>query len=237
LVSALDWAARGGNTQVVRMLLEAGDDIKEPPGRFEEVLHYAISSDRKEIALAMLNSGVNVNAYNGGALTFALVQAHEEFVQRLIAAGADVNAGNGWPICYASDRGQEAVVRVLVEAGADVNLMGDGQPMSMQAASCLLYMKITEMFIVHGIQLTGPALRCASARGHEGVARVLIEAGASVDLKGGKGETTLQVAVRSGRTKIVQMLVTAGAQVDSGNGWALRIKPYRFCLSKIINGP
>jgi ankyrin repeat protein len=221
LVSAMEWAAKGGNTQVVRMLLEAGGDIKEPPGRFEKSLHHAISSDRKEIALAILNSGVDVNACNGEALTLALARGHTELVPKLVAAGVDVNAGKGWAICYASNRGQEAVVRMLVEAGADVNLTNDGQPTALQAASCLGYTKIVEMLVAAGAQVNsgnGRALLDALARGHEAVVHALIEAGACVNLDEGYA---LQMASCQGYTEMIQMLVTAGAKVTSVNGQAL----------------
>jgi ankyrin repeat protein len=226
LVSALDWAAMGGNTQVVRMLLEGGGDIKEPPGRFEKSLHHAILSNHKKIALAMLKSGVDVNASNGEALTLAVVHGHKELIPRLLAAGAlDVNARNGWAIRYASNRGQAGVVRVLVEAGADVNLTSGGQPTAVEAALRLGYTEIAEMLVVAGARVNsknGRALRYASARGHEEVVHGLIEAGASLESVGNSGETALVAASYYGRTRIVQMLVAAGARVNSNNGRALR---------------
>jgi hypothetical protein len=58
------------------------------------------------------------------------------------------------------------------------------------------------------------ALRNASAGGHEGAVHVLIEAGASVDLKSRWEQTALQIASCSRYAIIVQMLVAAGAQLD-----------------------
>jgi hypothetical protein len=55
LASALGWAVRVGNIQVVRMLLEAGGDIKEASGRFEMSLYHAIWSSI-HISMRILNS-------------------------------------------------------------------------------------------------------------------------------------------------------------------------------------
>ena len=55
----------------------------------------------------------------------------------------------------------------------------------------------------------GWALYSASSEGHEGVVRILIEAGAAVNRKF-LGQTALMGALRHCHVKIVQMLLDAG---------------------------
>ena len=58
-------------------------------------------------------------------------------------------------------------------------------------------------------------LSIAACYGHTDVARLLLEAGAGVDLKSNCGRTPLSWAAANGHSEVVESLLQAGAEVDS----------------------
>ena len=66
------------------------------------------------------------------------------------------------------------------------------------------------------------ALMLASYKGHCGVAKLLIEIGAQVDLQNNNGSSSLMKASQNGHSEIVKLFYKYGAQVDmqNKNGWS-----------------
>jgi uncharacterized protein len=87
-------AGRGGNDEIILLLLEHGADPKGVEGSMGP-LHYAAANCGPAVLRAMLARGANPNAKDLGAntpLMFAAVAGKADNVRVLIAAGADVNA-------------------------------------------------------------------------------------------------------------------------------------------------
>ena len=61
------------------------------------------------------------------------------------------------------------------------------------------------------------ALIIAAQKGHEAVARLLLEKGASVDAADKDGNTALIWASMEGREAVVKLLIEKGASVDKAN--------------------
>jgi ankyrin repeat protein len=210
-------AARCGNVEMMQVLLNArtnhqysGADPLEDGWALEEA---AIQGDVR-ITQMLLEAGDNATSQFSGPLLLATRHGHKENVIALVAAGADVDAQNGRAIQLASFAGNEWMVQVLIEAGASVNLKDEMGKTALQVALDLGYTKIVQMLITAGAEVH-EALRCALASGQERAIRVLIEAGVDVNLiVKSTGETALQITSRSGYSKIVQMLIAAGAGVD-----------------------
>jgi ankyrin repeat protein len=80
---------------MIQMLLKAGDNIHEAPGRFRRSLLLATKHGHKEILTALLAAGADPNAWSGQAIQCASSAGNEVLVRVLIAGGADVNSGNG----------------------------------------------------------------------------------------------------------------------------------------------
>jgi uncharacterized protein len=151
----LSIAAYRGQTEIVRLLLEAG-------ATFEiGVFHAAISesNDNTEIVQVFIDHGVEIDKKadtgNGHtALMFAAEFGHIEVGKLLLANGADINAVdnlNDPALNVAAFHGQLEFAKMLVEMGAELNVNGYGGR---------------------------TALGHAISRGHEDVAAFLREAGA-----------------------------------------------------------
>ena len=91
----LIYAAMFGNVDLVRVLLEAGDNLNRANANGHTALHYAASNGQLGMCLLLLNWGAKVGAKNVKKDT---------------------------PLHYAALSGHLAVVKLLVERGANVRL-------------------------------------------------------------------------------------------------------------------
>jgi ankyrin repeat protein len=230
--SALEEAVKKRNTGVVRMLLDAADDIRETASRFGNSLPLAVSQGDRDLIIALLDAGADPNAKDEGglALIFASGTGDAEMARILIKAGADVDAQYGQALREASHRDDEEIICILLAAGAAVSLELYGGT-ALGIASHRGCTKIVKMLLDAGADVNavnGRALREASYRGHEEIVHVLLEAGAAMDMEQ-YGKMALGVAACHGYTKIAKLLLHAGADVDAGCGWALHEASSKGC--------
>jgi ankyrin repeat protein len=207
--SALEKAVKEHDTHVVQMLLDAADDIRETVSRFGKSLQVASAAGHEGVVRMLIVAGADVNRkYDGEtALEAASRSGHAKIVSMLLDAGAD----HGYALYYSSVQGYEDVVCILIGAGANVNIQCDGKT-ALEAASRSGHAKIVSMLLDAGAD-HGYALYHSSVRGYEDVVCILIGAGADVNKKC-YGETALESALHSGHTKVVKMLLDAGAYDD-----------------------
>jgi ankyrin repeat protein len=88
------FAARTGNVDAARMLLEAGVDVNETKPDGASALVVAAHSAQEKVALFLLEKGADPNAAGAGytALHAAVLRSLPQLVDALIARGANVNA-------------------------------------------------------------------------------------------------------------------------------------------------
>ena len=97
--SELIVAARDGETDTVRKLLETGANVHAKDDRGETALRWAALNGHSEIVRVLLNAGSDVYAedkYGFTALMEAARHRPTETVKVLLDAGADVNAKTTW---------------------------------------------------------------------------------------------------------------------------------------------
>ena len=110
----LMWASNGGHSDIVRVLLEKGADIKGA------IFH---TGNNTEIANLLLDHGADVNERKGDEtpLMLAAEKGYTEFARLLLDRGADVNARttyNGTVLNTAKKYGHPDILLMLEKAGA-----------------------------------------------------------------------------------------------------------------------
>src|SRR5262249_30183418 len=120
-------AAKNGDKEVLRSLLQKGANVNATEGDGTTALHWASYSDDLEAADLLIRAGAKVNAANdlGATPLWAACQnGSEAMVRRLLAAGANPNAKlvAGETLVMAAARvGNAGVVEQLLAKGADPN--------------------------------------------------------------------------------------------------------------------
>jgi ankyrin repeat protein len=125
--SALEYAVRNGNREIVQALLWAKVDVNARDGEGQTVLMLLSEETTDEIVWDLINAGAKVNLHDKDGDT-ALISVAEvnnvEALKVLLDAGAKVNGTNNngeTALILAAGSGLVHNVRALILAGADVN--------------------------------------------------------------------------------------------------------------------
>ena len=160
----------------------------------ETLLHYACRGNHLKLVRHLVNNNLcdleATNSLGQTALFYACYDGHESIVKELISGGANVHAldhEGAAPLHFATFAGHLAIVKLLVENNADPGLIS----------------------FVH----TTP-LHNASIKGHSACVAYLLSKGVPVDLNP-NGITALHEAALHGHIGIAQLLIAAGASVNS----------------------
>lgn len=193
-------AVSEGNPEIVELLISKGADVNAK-GQFDRVaLHYA---NKKGMAKILLAHGALVDAptnYGETPLHWAAKGVNSfgkqvdlvEFAETLIANGADVNKKTGegrsyrTPLSYAAEANNLPIARVLLAHGADVE-GGGSSPLSYAGANG----DFVEM------------------------AQLLVENGAKVNTPSPTGWYPLMTAAGRGNIKVVNYLLSQGADPNA----------------------
>lgn len=180
--------------------------------------------------LQLLAAGAAINSRDAAGRTSVMAATHGnqvETVQALIAAGADINLQDNRqdnPFLYAGAEGLLAILKLTIAAGANPKLTNRfGGTALIPAAErgpvevVAELLNHTDVEIDHVNNLGWTALLEAIILGDGGpvrteVVRLLIEAGADVNLADGQGVTPLAHARQRGYTAMIELLEAAGAE-------------------------
>jgi uncharacterized protein len=120
-------AAKQGDADQVRQLLDQGAAVAEPDQAGESALLIAALAGHADIIALLLERGADIESRNKGGLTAlhaAAYGGHVEVVELLIERGADVNATKNFyhmaPLHAAAEEGHKEVVELLLAHGADI---------------------------------------------------------------------------------------------------------------------
>ena len=122
--TALYYAARFGEHELVKILLEAGAVINTATNDGCTPLYIAAQNGREAVVRGLVEAGADVNkAVDNGAtpLHVAAHNGHEAVARGLVEAGADVNKATddgATPLCIATVKCHRAIARLLTDAGA-----------------------------------------------------------------------------------------------------------------------
>lgn len=194
-------AARGGDLLEVRRLLGLGASVTVADGNGETALIAAARARHFEVAEVLIAAGADVNARDRADETAYLLATSEvgrdaralAFLRLTLRNGADIrslDSYRGTGLIRAADRGYVEIVQELLTtriAIDHVNRLG--------------WTALLEAIILGG----GDAA-------HTEVVRILVAAGADVNLADGGGVSPLQHAISRGHGEIAAILRAAGAR-------------------------
>jgi ankyrin repeat protein len=211
----LHGAVFGGETEIVKLLLDRGADVNAVDSNSgasgETALHIASQGEAKsapDIVGLLLGSGADVNVKDDEGTT-PLMNAldHREIALMLLAQGADVNLrnqGGNTAVMYAGARHLTGMIQILVRKGADINAQNNAGATALMNSSGAID-SVDDPDTIQAILDNGAdpnkfdhdgytALMYAAQQGLNGATRVLIAAGADPGKRNKEGKAALQLA-------------------------------------------
>lgn len=185
---ALYEAIPQGDVIKVKELINKGADVNAvDPIIHKPLLIHAISSNKEEVALALLEAKANPNAGGAGfsdtpPLYFAINQRAPNIVRSLIKHGANVNQElslGGSLLMKAVNIGNLEIIKALVDAKADLNVwdLNNYTPL----------MRVVEL-------------------GNTELVALFIEHGAKTTMRNSDGLTAMDIAKKSGNQQVIDVL-------------------------------
>jgi ankyrin repeat protein len=234
------FAARSGDAESARLLLEAGARVDEALPNGMTALVEAAHSGQHAVAMLLLEKGANPNAGEVGytALHAAVLRGGLDLVRSLLAHGADPNLRmtkgtpvrrnsedfelpatliGSTPYFLAAKFLETDIMRALAGAGADTRLtMKSGETPLMAAAGSGASPQTDRrgLSVLDGGKVEDERLVVEAV----GAA---IAHGADVNAASTSGDTALHAAALLGYDRVIEQLVRAGARLDARNAKGL----------------
>lgn len=216
--TALAWAVRADDLEIARLLLDAGANPNAANRNGVSPLWLAATNRNVAMIEALVKAGADPKTKLPGGETILMTAArtgNPDAVRLLIDRGADTSARESTygetALIWAAAANHPEAARVLIDHGAEVN-----------ARSKLLeYPK--DRFGLEGVITVLPRgswtpLMYAARQGSLAVARVLVEAGADLNLKDPEGTTALVLAILNLHFDTAALLVEKGADPNLADG-------------------
>jgi ankyrin repeat protein len=215
-------AAKGGNREALRSLVQRKADVNATDADGTTALHWASYHDDLESADLLIRAGAKVNASNDlGAtpLWNASLNGSAAMVRRLLQADANPNlvllSGES-PLMTASRSGSPGVVEQLLAKGADVNARAARGQTPLMWATAQKHVEVVKVLLAHGADVHA---RSATWRQVMAVPpHGLLEY--NRDIPHGS-DTALMFAARVGDLASARLLVSAGANVNDRDAWGV----------------
>lgn len=240
--TAILFAAQSGDTESVRVLLDAGADVNDTAADGRSALVLATFSGHPDTARALVDAGADVNADGAGytPLHAAALRGDLATVQALLARGADPDRslakgspvrrfGSQWalstpmtggtPLMVAAIYLELDIMRALLAAGASPDVaLADGTTPLLAAAGISVEHEArpSDLERWNMVDSDNPPVPRDKAEVIDAV-RLLVDAGAAVNHANDAGDTALHAAAASGHTPLIQLLADAGATLDVKN--------------------
>jgi ankyrin repeat protein len=225
--TALQAAVKVDNLELVELLLEVGADVRARTDQEDglQLLCTALSNQSYELAQLLLDNGADPNESSDfeSPLMIAVDNGAVEMIRCLILAGADVNRRPDGMTALetAAGHGREDIVSLLIDEGATLD--GIDGTMALERAVLSDSIEVVKLLLVKGVSPNRPPATPYDSREsalyqavtgqvfNVDMLRLLLHHGADAKEYGG---ICLQKAARNGSRDAVQILLTAGADVN-----------------------
>ncbi|KAL5266150.1 hypothetical protein ACHWQZ_G006711 [Mnemiopsis leidyi] len=226
--TALQVASHQGFQAVVEELIKAGADLEIKDDDGDNALHYAAFGNEPGAAMLLIENGADINASNGNgctALHVAANKGHRDMVSCLIDGRADLNLKDAYgdtPLHDAIAKERNEIVKLLIDAGADLQIPNDRgfnalHHGALKGNSGAVQFLVEQEGLVDIKKEDGfSALHLAALNNHKSVAEIMIKDGnCDINIRNGRLQTPLILAVSQGHTAIVELLVEYDCEVDA----------------------
>ncbi|CAE7610997.1 unnamed protein product [Symbiodinium sp. CCMP2592] len=210
-------AARGGDAEAVRFLLQAGVKMDWADEAGFTALHRA-AEKHSEICSLLVEAGADTEYFNENDETPLILAARggqTAAVCLLIDAGANIDAQDclcRTAVKEAASGGHSEIVRLLLDAGADTDVGDDRLDTALIKAAGQGHTEIVQMLLDSGAQkdaingVRATSLIRAASHGHAEIVRLLVDAGADMDVRDCDGRTALAHARFAGFADVEEIL-------------------------------
>ncbi|KAJ3028742.1 hypothetical protein HDV00_010035 [Rhizophlyctis rosea] len=229
---SLAGAAKAGNIEVVRLLIEAGADAHTPAGirkmtqwpgpgnmmTVENLLRrpFLKPSQMGYTVVTLLDAGAHIDPHHDGPL--------EQVINAMVTDFSPWYLDSSDPAAHANARKRIfltrlPIIRLLLERGANVRAYGR---FALEKAAENGLVGVVEMLLEYGADIHGEddsALRLAATAGCGNVVALLLKKGADVSWF---GEEALHLATEKGHLEVMRLLLDAGVDPNSKRGTALQ---------------
>ena len=219
--TALHWAAYAADLETADLLIRAGASVDATNDLGVTPLWVACTNGSAGMVARLLAAGADPNIApptGGTPLMRAVRTGNADAVASLLAGGADVNAREGSrgqnALMWAVTRRHSTVAQLLIDRGADLEAR---TTLSRRFVLTCCQENNTDGNGSIWIEQGGfTPLLFAARLGYLDAARLLLAAGAHVDVATPGGTTALVVAAHSGHGALAALLLENGADPNAG---------------------
>ena len=215
---------------VCRVLIDAGADLHTRNEKLESPLHYACGSGALDVVKMLVEAGAGVRATSDAGDTCLILAArfgHTETVHYLVGLPeVELNhrdVHNHAVLHLAVFRSRTDVVQVLIDAGADIDIKNPGFS-PLHSACRAGDLDIVKMLVRAGAVVSATndeGFTCFNLAVHfadtETVRYLVSLPDVDVNHRGAHNRTALDDAIDNQETDVVQVLIDAGAYIDTQN--------------------
>ena len=220
-------AAKEGRTEVVKLLLENGANVKQADNDGETPLHFTAKRGHTEIAKLLLDNGAEVNQADKRGKTplhTAAFRGRTEVVALLLEKGANIHAKDKYGKTPLHKAANVEIAKLLLDKGADINAKDNDGQTPLHFTAYYGHTEIAKLLLDNGAEPNiaeteygYTPLHVAANKGHTEVVKLLLAAGANIDAKTNSGKTPLHHAADYGHYEVCKLLLENGANVKQAD--------------------